>query len=99
MTHTSTSTNITATSNDPHEPTPETEAPPTSGVPATTLLFLALGTVLLIASAAALPHLSQWADDHGTIPVFLGFFLLMSLAGRWFWTGVDAILAAIRGNQ
>lgn len=32
----------------------------------------------------------------GQISVFLAFFLLMSLAGRWFWAGCDAIIGRLR---
>ncbi|QKT06299.1 hypothetical protein HUN08_03105 [Gordonia sp. X0973] len=78
---------------------PDATTPSGTAVPTTTLLFLAIGTLLLIACAAALPHLTHWSDQYGNIPVFLGFFLLMSLAGRWFWTGIDAIHAAITGNR
>ncbi|WP_439030884.1 hypothetical protein [Gordonia terrae] len=61
-------------------------------------LFVA-GCTLLVLAAANLTHLAQWSDRWGQIPVFLGYFLLMSIAGRWFWTGADAILAKVVGNQ
>ncbi|MFT4127213.1 MAG: hypothetical protein QM662_13425 [Gordonia sp. (in: high G+C Gram-positive bacteria)] len=67
-------------------------------VPTKVLWLLLAGLVLLIASAAALPKLSGWSEHYGSIPVFLGFFLLMSLAGRWFWQGMDAVIGAVRGR-
>ncbi|GAB11615.1 hypothetical protein GOARA_082_00020 [Gordonia araii NBRC 100433] len=69
-----------------------------SGVPTATLVAWLAGCVLLVVSAVALPRLSEWAGRYGSIPVFLGFFLVMSLAGRWFWAGTDAIISAIRGK-
>lgn len=68
------------------------------GVPTATLVMWAAGCTLLLVAAVTLPHLSEWADRHGSIPIFLGFFLVMSLAGRWFWAGTDAIISAIRGR-
>ncbi len=62
------------------------------------VLFVA-NCVLLITAAANLHRLGEWADRWGQIPVYLGFFFLMSIAGRWFWTGADAILARVVGNQ
>ncbi|GAB08553.1 hypothetical protein GOARA_012_01040 [Gordonia araii NBRC 100433] len=68
------------------------------GVPVGTLIVWILGCAVLVVAAVCLPRLSEWADRYGSIPVFLGFFLVMSLAGRWFWAGTDAIIAAIRGK-
>ncbi|WP_312029338.1 hypothetical protein [Gordonia paraffinivorans] len=61
-----------------------------------TWVLFALGCVLLVLIAANLTHLSEWAVRWGQIPVFLAFFLLMSLAGRWFWAGCDAIIGRLR---
>ncbi|GED98878.1 hypothetical protein [Gordonia crocea] len=81
--------------------TPTDTAPDTTGrtIPLSALIQLIVGTALLVAAAAALPRLSGWADDHGTIVVFLAFFLLMSLAGRWFWAGIDTLIAAVKGHR
>ncbi|OUC77238.1 hypothetical protein [Gordonia lacunae] len=70
-----------------------------SGFPVLKAVLFVAGCALLVLAAANLTHLAQWADRWGQIPVFLGFFLLMSIAGRWFWTGADAILAKVIGNQ
>ncbi|MFT4397230.1 hypothetical protein ACLTEW_20070 [Gordonia lacunae] len=83
----------------------ETSAPaPVGPTPANTVplmkagLFVA-GCVLLVLAAANLSNLGQWSDRWGQIPVVLVFFLVMSIAGRWFWTGADAILARVIGNR
>ena len=70
-----------------------------SGFPLLQAALFVAGCTLLVLAAANLTHLAQWSQQWGQIPVFLGFFLLMSIAGRWFWTGADAILAKIVGNQ
>ncbi|GAB09245.1 hypothetical protein GOARA_034_00200 [Gordonia araii NBRC 100433] len=80
------------------EPTVSTEPATSAGVPVGTLMFWLAGCVLLVVAALCLPRLSEWAGRYGSIPVFLGFFLVMSLAGRWFWAGTDAIVSAIRGK-
>nr|WP_082932124.1 hypothetical protein [Gordonia sp. LAM0048] len=70
-----------------------------SGFPLLQAALFVAGCALLVLAAANLTHLSEWSQQWGQIPVFLGFFLLMSIAGRWFWTGADAILAKVVGNQ
>lgn len=37
----------------------------------------------------ALDRLGDWSANYGRVWVFLGFFLAMSLGGRWFWGGAD----------
>ncbi|OUC75494.1 hypothetical protein CA982_26155 [Gordonia lacunae] len=69
------------------------------GFPVLKAVLFVAGCALLVLAAANLTHLAQWSQQWGQIPVFLGFFLLMSIAGRWFWTGADAILAKVVGNQ
>ncbi|WP_237000161.1 hypothetical protein [Gordonia liuliyuniae] len=61
----------------------------------TMLLFIA-GCALLVIAAINLPNLGQWGDEHGNVLVFLCFFLVMSIGGRWFWAGIDALWSAIR---
>ena len=61
-----------------------------------TWVLFVIGCVLLVVIAATLTRLPDWADRYGQIPVFLGFFLTMSLAGRWFWTGIDTLLTRLR---
>lgn len=63
-----------------------------------TMILFVVGAVLLVVAGASLTHLPEWADRWGQIPVFVVFFLLMSLAGRWFWAGIDAIIAGIKGR-
>ncbi|GAC67317.1 hypothetical protein [Gordonia soli] len=70
-----------------------------SGFPLLQAALFVAGCALLVLAAANLTHLTEWSQRWGQIPVFLGFFLLMSIAGRWFWTGTDAILAKTIGNQ
>ncbi len=68
-------------------------------VPAVTIILLLAGLAVMILAAANLMNLAEWAQRWGQIPVFLGFFLVMAIAGRWFWTGVDALIAALRGTD
>jgi NhaP-type Na+/H+ or K+/H+ antiporter len=58
-------------------------------------LALAAGLVLLVLVFANLDHLGEWADRYGTIWVYLGYFLVLSIAGRLFWSGADTLVAAI----
>lgn len=57
-----------------------------------------VGCVLLVIVAANLPNMAEWADRWGQVAVFLAFFLVMSIAGRWFWAGVDLVIARIRNR-
>jgi hypothetical protein len=57
---------------------------------------LLAGFVLLIVGFAALPHLAAWTQEWGTIPVYLTYFLVMSIAARLFWGGADPLLAAAK---
>ncbi len=59
-----------------------------------------IGCVVLVACAWALgSKVPQWTRDHGTMLVFLSFFLVMSIAGRWFWMGIDAALNRVIGGR
>ncbi len=84
-------------STDSHAPVADNDGP--SGFPVLHAALFVAGCALLVLAAANLTHLAQWSQRWGQIPVFLGFFLLMSIAGRCFWTGADAILAKVVGNQ
>jgi hypothetical protein len=53
-------------------------------------VFFVIGCALLVGCAFALDRLGAWSADYGRVWVFLGFFLVMSLGGRWFWAGADA---------
>ncbi|QRY62319.1 hypothetical protein JVX90_18370 [Gordonia sp. PDNC005] len=59
------------------------------------MAFIA-GCAILVAAAMNMSNLGRWSVEHGQVPVFLVFFLVMSIGGRWFWTGIDAITAAVR---
>lgn len=54
------------------------------------------GLALLIAAFAVIGRLGGWANDYGTILVYLAFFLWMSIAGRVFWWGADTLIAEFR---
>lgn len=62
------------------------------------VLALIGGCAIIVVAAINLPNLGRWGDEHGNVLVFLGFFLVMSIGGRWFWAGVDALWSAIRGK-
>lgn len=66
------------------------------GISAGTWILFAVGIGLLVAAAVSLTHLSDWSDRWGQVPTFLVFFILMSLAGRWFWGGIDAIIRQVK---
>jgi CdiI immunity protein len=65
------------------------------GKPAVMLLA---GLGLLILGFVALPHLSLWTVRWGTIPVYLVYFLVMSIATRLFWGGADPLIAAAKAT-
>lgn len=52
---------------------------------------LVLGLVLLIVAFANLDRMPGWAQDYGTVGVYLAFFLYMSIAGRLTWWGIDTL--------
>lgn len=57
------------------------------------------GVILLIAAFAYLNRIPDWADQHGAVWVYLGFFVYMSIAGRLFWWGLDQILDRLRTQR
>lgn len=59
------------------------------------VLFLA-GCVVMVLAAANITNLSEWADRWGQILVFMVFFIVMAVGGRWFFGGIDAFIAAAR---
>lgn len=61
------------------------------------VLFV-VGCALLVACAFALDRLGAWSADYGRVWVFLGFFLVMSLGGRWFWAGADAAIGWVKAQ-
>ncbi|GAB0108659.1 hypothetical protein JMUB6875_76950 [Nocardia sp. JMUB6875] len=60
---------------------------------------LVIGVAMLVLAFANLSHMPQWADQHGAIWVYLGFFVFMSIAGRLFWFGADGLIKRLRGGQ
>ena len=61
-------------------------------------VFFVIGCALLVACAFALDRLGAWSADHGRVWVFLAFFLVMSLGGRWFWAGADAAIGWVKAR-
>jgi hypothetical protein len=59
---------------------------------------LLTGLAMIVAGFAALTNLTDWIHRWGTIPVYLSYFLYMSLAGRLFWKGADAAWAATKSS-
>ncbi|MGO4205621.1 hypothetical protein AB4Z09_28590 [Rhodococcus sp. TAF43] len=55
-------------------------------------LSLLAGLAVLVVVFANLDRVSTWASEHGQVWVYLGFFLVMSIAGRLFWWGVDTLV-------
>ncbi|NMM92742.1 hypothetical protein B2J88_52455, partial [Rhodococcus sp. SRB_17] len=100
MTQTTTHTE-TDTSGDVGHHRPATAAPPAGGSTtggtaagkARAALSLAAGLAVLILVFANLDRVAGWATEHGTTWVYLGLFLVMSIAGRLFWWGTDTLVA------
>lgn len=67
-------------------------------VPVLTVVLFLAGCVVMVVAAANIGNLNGWADRWGQVLVFLVFFLVMAIGGRWFWAGVDALIAAARGK-
>jgi hypothetical protein len=58
--------------------------------------FLLGGLALLVAGFSVLDRLPGWTERWGAVPVYLVYFIVMSVAGRLFWSGADPFLAASR---
>jgi hypothetical protein len=56
---------------------------------------LLIGLGLLIAGFAVITRLPGWIEEYGSVPVYLAYFLLMSVGGRLFWKGADAVVAIV----
>ncbi|MES9518930.1 hypothetical protein ACIQYW_24580 [Rhodococcus erythropolis] len=63
------------------------------------VIATAVGLGLLIAAFAVIGKLAGWANDYGTILVYLAFFLWMSISGRLFWWGADKLIALLRTKK
>ncbi|UQE75725.1 hypothetical protein MYK68_03650 [Gordonia sp. PP30] len=68
-------------------------------VPVVTMVLFLAGCVVLVLAAVNILHLPEWSKRWGQVWVFLVFFLVMAIAGRWFWAGIDAIIGALRGPK
>ncbi|GEE01507.1 hypothetical protein nbrc107696_19530 [Gordonia spumicola] len=68
-------------------------------VPVGTIVLFLLGCGVLVAAAMTVSNLGSWGAQVGEVWVFLGFFVVMSIGGRWFWAGVDAIITALRSGK
>ncbi|MCQ4129119.1 hypothetical protein NOU13_31945 [Rhodococcus erythropolis] len=52
------------------------------------------GSLLVLAVVFAnLSWLAGWADRCGAGPMYLGFVLVLSIAGHAFWKGVEVLIA------
>ncbi|WP_194838003.1 hypothetical protein [Nocardia sp. XZ_19_369] len=60
------------------------------------VVALVVGLAVLIAAFAVLNRIPGWADQYGVIWVYLGYFVVMSIAGRLFWQGADKLVERIR---
>lgn len=60
---------------------------------------LLAGLFMLIAAFAHLDRIPGWADDYGTLLIYLAFFLYMSITGRLTWWGVDTIYAQLKARR
>ncbi|OYD61217.1 hypothetical protein [Rhodococcus sp. OK302] len=101
MTHATTRTHDTSRErdDDPGDgdallaPAPSTTAQGEGARLARAALSLAAGLAVLILVFANLDRVAGWAAEHGTMWVYLGLFLVMSIAGRLFWWGTDTLTA------
>ncbi|WP_052281096.1 hypothetical protein [Nocardia vulneris] len=60
---------------------------------------LVLGLLLLIVAFANLDRMPGWADDYGSVLVYLAFFLYMSIAGRLTWWAIDTLREQVGNRQ
>lgn len=75
---------------------PARDVPGRGSAPFTLWPLFAVGCVLLVIAVLIMDNLPGWASDHGQLQILLPYFLLVSLAGRWFWKGIDAALPVLR---
>lgn len=98
MTTTSTGAGVSPAGADTTAPaqTDTAEADQQRSVPVMTVVLFLAGCVVMVLAAANITNLSEWADRWGQILVFMVFFIVMAVGGRWFFGGIDAFLAAAR---
>jgi hypothetical protein len=60
------------------------------------VLAVLAGLAVLVVAFANLTNVPRWAEMHGSVPVYLAFFLVMSIAGRLFWSGTDTLITVAR---
>lgn len=97
MTHATTRPHDTSSGRDGTPADQATAAEPAAGGGAglaRAALSLIAGLALLAVVFANLDRVADWAAEHGRVWVYLGFFLVMSIAGRLFWWGADTLLRA-----
>ncbi len=87
------------TSKSSNGPESDSSDRPAAKVGLSTVVLFLVGCVILVVAAVNIANLSSWSVRYGDIPVFLTFFLVMSIGGRWFWGGVDAAIAAVRQGR
>ena len=63
------------------------------------VIATAVGLGLLMGAFAVFVKLAGWANDYGTVLVYLAFFLWMSISGRLFWWGADKLIALLRTKK
>ncbi|MGX1770564.1 hypothetical protein ACWIGW_00510 [Nocardia brasiliensis] len=62
------------------------------------LVAVAAGLAMLVVAFAMLDRVPGWADEHGSVLVYLGFFVWMSVAGRFTWWGLGKIVERLRNR-
>lgn len=78
---------------------PQATTDTSSGTAVRAVAAFGIGVAMLVVAFAYLDRMPGWADRHGAIVVYLGFFVFMSLAGRLFWWGADQLIARLRGRS
>lgn len=97
MTTTSTGTGVSPAGADTTAPAQtDTAEGSQRSVPVMTVVSFLAGCVVMVLAAANITNLSEWADRWGQILVFMVFFIVMAVGGRWFFGGIDAFIAAAR---
>lgn len=62
-------------------------------------LGLVVGLAMLTAAFSHLDAMPGWADDCGAVPIYLGFFVWMSIAGRITWWSIDTLIQHFRRRR
>ncbi|WP_231496685.1 hypothetical protein [Rhodococcus sp. UNC363MFTsu5.1] len=84
----------------PQPPIGESDGGVDGVVIARAVIAFVAGLALLVLAFANLDTVVEWASKYGRVWVYLGFFLVMSIAGRLFWWGTDTVIgAAVTGRR